>query len=84
MRELRIAESAGFCFGVRRSVELAELMLKDGPCASFGMLIHNADVVDSLARRGMRIVNSVDEVRDGERVLIRAHGVPPQTLRELK
>ena len=84
MKELRVAESAGFCFGVRRSVEMAEAMLQEGPCASFGMLIHNTDVVESLSQRGMRTVESVGEVSEGERVLIRAHGVPPQTLEDLK
>ena len=84
MKELKIAESAGFCFGVRRSVEMAEAMLQEGPCASFGMLIHNTDVVESLSQRGMRTVESVGEVSEGERVLIRAHGVPPQTLEDLK
>ena len=84
MKELRVAESAGFCFGVRRSVEMAEALLQEGPCASFGMLIHNTDVVESLARRGMRTVNKVEDVAEGERVLIRAHGVPPQTLEALK
>ena len=84
MRELRIAESAGFCFGVKRSVDMALEMLETGKCASFGMLIHNEDVVRRLAEKGMRTVESVDEVLPGERVLIRAHGVPPEILRELK
>ena len=84
MKELRVAESAGFCFGVRRSVDMAEALLQEGPCASFGMLIHNTDVVESLAQRGMRTVDKVEEVEEGERVLIRAHGVPPQTLEALK
>jgi len=84
MKEIRVAESAGFCFGVRRSVEMAEALLQEGPCASFGMLIHNTDVVESLAQRGMRTVDQVEEVVEGERVLIRAHGVPPQTLEALK
>ena len=84
MKELRVAESAGFCFGVRRSVEMAEALLQEGPCASFGMLIHNTDVVESLAQRGMRTVDQVEEVEEGERILIRAHGVPPQTLEALK
>ena len=83
MRELRVAESAGFCFGVSRSVNLAEEMLENGPCASFGMLIHNEDVVRRLAEKGMRTVTRVEEVLPGERVLIRAHGVPPDTLKAL-
>ena len=84
MRELRIAKSAGFCFGVSRSVEMAESMLKDGPCASFGMLIHNEDEIRRLSEGGMRTVESVEEVQPGERVLIRAHGVPPETLEALE
>jgi 4-hydroxy-3-methylbut-2-enyl diphosphate reductase len=84
MRELRIAKSAGFCFGVSRSVEMAESMLKEGPCASFGMLIHNEDEIRRLSEGGMRTVESVEEVQPGERVLIRAHGVPPETLEALE
>ncbi|MER2151590.1 MAG: bifunctional 4-hydroxy-3-methylbut-2-enyl diphosphate reductase/30S ribosomal protein S1 [Candidatus Limivicinus sp.] len=84
MTELRVAGSAGFCFGVSRSVDMAEKMLLDGPCASFGMLIHNDDAVQRLKEQGLRIVDSVGEVRPGERVLIRAHGVPPETLAALE
>ena len=84
MTELRIAESAGFCFGVSRSVKMAENILAEGPCASFGMLIHNEDEVNRLIQMGLRIVHSVDEVQPGERVLIRAHGVPPETLSALE
>ncbi|MBR2703593.1 MAG: bifunctional 4-hydroxy-3-methylbut-2-enyl diphosphate reductase/30S ribosomal protein S1, partial [Oscillospiraceae bacterium] len=84
MKELRIAESAGFCFGVSRSVKMAETMLLEGPCASFGMLIHNEDEVRRLTDLGLRIVHSVDEVHPGEHVLIRAHGVPPDTITALE
>ncbi len=84
MKELRIAKSAGFCFGVSRSVDLAEKMLMDGPCVSLGNLIHNDDVVRRLAEKGLRTVEDVSEVLPGERVLIRAHGVPPKTIRELQ
>ncbi len=84
MKELRVAESAGFCFGVRRSVDMAEEMLKSGPCACFGTLIHNDDVVHRLEAGGMRIVEHVEELQPGERVLIRAHGVPPETIQQLE
>ena len=84
MKTLRIAETAGFCFGVSRSVKMAENMLQDGPCASFGMLIHNEDEIRRLMKSGLRIVRSVEEVQPGERILIRAHGVPPETIRELE
>ena len=63
---------------------MAETMLLDGPCASFGMLIHNEDEVRRLTDLGLRIVHSVDEVHPGEHVLIRAHGVPPDTITALE
>ena len=78
MKEIRLAESAGFCFGVSRSVDMAEKLIRDkGCCASLGQLIHNADAVKMLTDKGMRVINSPEEVREGECVLIRAHGVAP-------
>ena len=85
MRTLRVAESAGFCFGVQRSVELAEKLLAEhGACASLGELIHNEDVVRELSRKGMRVISDPAEAREGEQVLIRAHGVSPERIRALE
>ena len=75
MKELIVAKSAGFCFGVSRSVKMAEELLKSGPCASYGPLIHNDAVVSRLEEQGLRVINSPDEAQPGERVLIRSHGV---------
>ena len=85
MRELIVAESAGFCFGVQRSVELAEgLIRQEGRCASLGQLIHNEDVVRSLEQKGMRVVDSPEELQPGEAVLIRAHGAAPEVYAALE
>lgn len=85
MKELRLAKSAGFCFGVRRSVEMAEhLMEEKGGCACLGMLIHNEDVVSELERRGMRVINEPSEAKPGEPVLIRAHGADMETYKRLE
>ena len=47
MRELHLAKSAGFCYGVRRAVELAESAAASGaPCVLLGHIIHNQNVVD--------------------------------------
>ncbi len=74
-----VAESAGFCFGVKRSVEIAEKTVTEyGHCASFGPLIHNGDVISFLEHKGLRVLSEVGEVKEGERVIIRAHGVPPE------
>ena len=66
MRELKVAESAGFCFGVQRSVEMAEKLIREeGSCASLGQLIHNEDVVRALEEKGMRVVERPEELQAG-------------------
>ena len=85
MKEIRLAESAGFCFGVSRSVEMAEKLISEkGRCASLGQLIHNADAVKMLTDKGMRVINSPAEAEKGESVLIRAHGVEPSVYEALE
>ena len=75
MENLIVAKSAGFCFGVSRSVDMAEKLLDDGPAYSLGQLIHNDDVVSYFEQRGLTVINSPEELPDGERVIIRSHGV---------
>lgn len=75
MKRIVVAKSAGFCFGVSRSVKMAEELLERGPCKSFGPLIHNDNVVERLAQRGLSVISSPEEARPGERVIIRSHGV---------
>ena len=84
MREIVLAESAGFCFGVRRSVEMAEKLIgEQGSCSSLGQLIHNEDVVNRLKDMGLRVINSPEEAEAGEHVLIRAHGVAREVYERL-
>ena len=84
MKRLILAESAGFCFGVKRSVELAEQLLAEGGAvASLGDLIHNEQVVQEMASRGLRVIHDPEEAAAGETVLIRAHGVPERVLSRL-
>ncbi len=73
--KLTLARSAGFCYGVRRAVELADKTARSGrPCVILGSIVHNMDVVDHLARQGLRSVDSVDQVPEGSAVIIRSHG----------
>ena len=76
MREIRRAENAGFCFGVKQAIEKAEQSAKehDGDIYSMGSLIHNEMVTDDLAEKGINIISSLDEVVDGSTVIIRSHG----------
>ena len=70
-----LARSAGYCFGVERSVRIAREALEEGPCFSLGELIHNRDTVSELEKAGMTVLNDPSELPEGERVVIRAHGV---------
>ncbi|MCF2661042.1 bifunctional 4-hydroxy-3-methylbut-2-enyl diphosphate reductase/30S ribosomal protein S1 [Pseudoflavonifractor phocaeensis] len=73
--KLVLAKSAGFCYGVRRAVELAEETAKQGePCVMLGPIIHNQDVMDHLASQGLRAVERPEDVPDGSAVIIRSHG----------
>ena len=74
MSRVILARSAGFCFGVSRSVRMTEELLGRGPCRSLGEVIHNDDVMDALVERGLSVAGDVGEIRPGERVIIRAHG----------
>ena len=85
MKEIRLAKSAGFCFGVSRSVDMAEKLLSEhGSACSLGPIIHNEDVVRALHERGLRVAASLDEIRPGEQVMIRAHGVAPSVIEALR
>ena len=75
MRKILLAQSAGFCYGVRRAVELAEEKAAQGvPCVMLGSIIHNKDVVGRLAAQDVCPVERPEEVPDGFGVIIRSHG----------
>ena len=77
MREVILAKSAGFCFGVRRAVQLAEKIAEEGkPYVMLGPVIHNDNVIEDLAARGVGCVHSIEDVPRGHGVIIRSHGEP--------
>ncbi|NCB74213.1 MAG: bifunctional 4-hydroxy-3-methylbut-2-enyl diphosphate reductase/30S ribosomal protein S1 [Clostridia bacterium] len=77
MKELIVSQSAGFCFGVSRSVKLAEETLKrnEKPVYSLGELIHNDAVVEKLRQEGLIVAHSAQEIPPESCVVIRSHGV---------
>ncbi len=86
--EIRLAKTSGFCFGVRHAVDSAYKLLddpdrQDQPTYMLGELIHNSQVIGELTDRGMQKADSIETIPEGSQVLIRAHGVPPQTLTAL-
>ncbi len=83
MKILRASEM-GFCFGVRRAVEMMQDSLRqDGPMVSLGSVVHNPQVVDGLRREGLEVINSAAEAGDRP-VAITAHGVGPEVIAALE
>ena len=70
-----LAQSAGFCYGVRRAVELArQTAAETGRCWMLGDLIHNVHVVEELKSIGIQKAESVEALQPGDTVIIRSHG----------
>ncbi len=79
--KVTIDQHSGFCWGVVRTVEIAEEELKGTPkMYSLGPIIHNPMEIDRLEQKGLEAITHSDLQRlEGQKVLIRAHGEPPST-----
>ncbi len=86
MPEIRVAKTAGFCFGVRNAVDIARKTAreKEGTVYTYGPLIHNESVVRRLEEEGIISVDSLDDLKPGDTVIIRAHGVGEAVYREME
>ena len=84
--EVITAKTAGFCFGVKRAVELVYSQAASGRVYTYGPIIHNESVVKDLEERGVRVINSPEELRSlaAGTVVIRAHGVPEDIYRLIR
>ncbi|MGE5509510.1 MAG: bifunctional 4-hydroxy-3-methylbut-2-enyl diphosphate reductase/30S ribosomal protein S1 [Chitinophagales bacterium] len=75
---IEVARRAGFCFGVKRAIELAVRTLAQaapGSVYSVGDIIHNPQTVAQLAGMGLRVVDSIDQIPAGATLLVRSHGL---------
>ena len=78
--EVKVAKTAGFCFGVKRAVEkayeVAEKEQKD--VYTYGPIIHNEEVVNDLAQKGVHVIETEEDLKKLQNgiVIIRSHGVP--------
>ena len=77
------ASDMGFCFGVRRAVEMAEKAAVElDELSSLGSVVHNRQVVERLAALGVRVIRSPSEARGA--IVIPSHGVAPDVMAEAK
>ncbi len=80
--KIRVAKDAGFCFGVRDAISKARDTAKEhGKVYMLGDIVHNERVVTSLEAENIRVVNSLDDIKDAP-VLFRAHGTIPELWEE--
>ena len=83
--QIKVADSAGFCFGVKRAVGIAEDYAKKGiPAVTLGEIIHNPAVVENLRRRGIFPIERIEDCPKGATLILRSHGVPDSVIRELE
>ena len=85
MSSVRVAKSAGFCFGVSRAVELVEQAAQSGQnVATLGPIIHNRHVVDRFEAMGVQVIEEPEQAKPGQTVIIRSHGVSRQVYQRLE
>jgi 4-hydroxy-3-methylbut-2-enyl diphosphate reductase len=82
--EVLLARENGFCFGVKKAVELTEAAAETGrPVHNLGQVVHNPIISQRLAARGVKVIKHVAEAKEGV-VVVRAHGVPPSVRKEIE
>lgn len=79
--EIILADKAGFCFGVKRAVEMTEKELKnsDDKIYSLGPLIHNPQAVKKFEEKGLKTIDEIGEINNSK-VVIRSHGVSKEVV----
>ena len=80
---ITLAKTAGFCFGVNRAVTmLYDLVEKGENICTFGPIIHNPQVINDLSRKGVNIIENIEDVSPDKKVVIRTHGVEKSVLKK--
>ncbi|EYE88390.1 hypothetical protein Q428_08300 [Fervidicella metallireducens AeB] len=71
-----VSKNAGFCFGVQKAIEKANTAAKDhGKVFTLGPIIHNEQVVKDLKSKSIDVINDIDEIKNGDKIIIRSHGI---------
>ncbi len=81
---IQIAKTAGFCFGVKRALDLVEKESNLSDITILGSLIHNPIVIEGLKKRGVSFVDTLDEEISTKKLVITAHGMPSSVKQKAK
>jgi 4-hydroxy-3-methylbut-2-enyl diphosphate reductase len=84
--KIKVADSAGFCFGVQRAVDLVYKEISNGlPIYTYGPIIHNDEVVEDLRKKGVKVIETLEELRDLPKgtIIIRSHGISRKVYDEI-
>lgn len=86
MKEVILAKSAGFCFGVQRAMDTVYAEADKKNVYTYGPIIHNTEVVNELESKGVKAVNDISEIPEPEKstVIIRSHGVSKAVYESIK
>ncbi|WP_026487603.1 4-hydroxy-3-methylbut-2-enyl diphosphate reductase [Caldanaerobius polysaccharolyticus] len=81
--KIMVANSAGYCFGVKRAIESIDKLLEQriGWICTYGPIIHNPQVVEHYENMGVKVANSIDDIPPGSNVIIRTHGISSKEYR---
>jgi len=83
---ITVAKNAGFCFGVKRAVDMVfDLTHRGEKIATLGEIIHNPQINAELSAKGVQIINTPDELQDNDTtVVIRSHGVAKAVMDDIE
>jgi len=81
-----VAKHAGFCFGVKKAIDIAEetAAKNDGKIYVYGQLVHNEQVIGDLQKKGIEFVDNIDDIPENAVTVLRAHGEPGTTYKKLQ
>lgn len=84
--KIKVAKTAGFCFGVKRAIEMAEKALAENKAEVFslGPIIHNPQTIELLGRKGLKIAKKPEEILAGSIFIIRSHGIAPEVIKKIR
>ena len=83
--EIKIAKHAGFCFGVKKAIEIAEEVAQNNAKTYvIGQLVHNEKVMKDLENKGIIFVDNIDDIPQNAVTVLRAHGEPGTTYQILE